>query len=97
VNGKQAAALAATLWLFGGLLGLGFGTAHAHAGPGVINLTTMTVDGTDYPVCVMEDCSDQPGQVGLWLDQDTGNWYLSVGETSYLVVDDTAIDEGGLQ
>ncbi|AOT24738.1 hypothetical protein PBI_STASIA_82 [Mycobacterium phage Stasia] len=53
-----------------------------------------TVDLTDiepsvYPVCVEEDCSDQPGQVGMWLDRDTGNWYLSLGETSLAVVDDT--------
>ncbi|QHB38111.1 hypothetical protein KIY75_gp84 [Mycobacterium phage Noelle] len=42
-----------------------------------------------YPVCFEEDCSDQPGQVGLWQDQDTGNWYLSIGEEGWLVVDDT--------
>lgn len=58
-----------------------------------VNLTELrTVDGRDYPVCAEEDCSDQPGQVGLWEDKDTGNWWLSLGETSYLVVDDTAID-----
>lgn len=51
-----------------------------------------TVDGVDYPVCAEEDCSDQPRQIGLWLDKDTGNWWLSLGETSYLVVDDTATD-----
>jgi hypothetical protein len=86
MNGKHVAVIAATLWLLSAVLGIASAKADV-----------MTVDGTDYPVCVMEDCSDQPGQVGLWLDQDTGNWYLSVGETSYLVVDDTAIDEGGLQ
>ena len=48
-----------------------------------------TVDGTDYPVCAFEDCSDQPGQVGLWEDKDTGNWWLSLGDESYLVIDDT--------
>jgi len=54
-----------------------------------VSLTTLTVDGTDYPVCAYEDCSDQPNQVGLWLDTDTGDWWLSLGEKSYLVVDDT--------
>lgn len=57
--------------------------------PAEIPLTELTVDGHDYPVCAVEDCSDQPGQVGLWLDSDTGDWWLSTGETSVLVVDDT--------
>ncbi|ALF02231.1 hypothetical protein SEA_LADYBIRD_90 [Mycobacterium phage LadyBird] len=58
-----------------------------------VNLTELrTVDGRDYPVCHVEDCSDQPGQVGIWEDKDTGNWWLSLGEQSYLVIDDTAID-----
>lgn len=62
----------------------------AEAGLGTVNLTELrTVDGKDYPVCQFEDCSDQPGQVGLWLDKDTGNWWLSLGDKSYLVVDDT--------
>lgn len=39
------------------------------------------------PVCVEEDCSDQPGQVGMWLDS-TGNWYLELGESVTLLVDD---------
>ncbi|QTF81509.1 hypothetical protein SEA_TARSUSIV_85 [Mycobacterium phage TarsusIV] len=42
-----------------------------------------TVDGIDYAVCIEEDCSDQPGQIGIWIDPDTGNQWLSVGETSY--------------
>lgn len=56
-----------------------------------VNLSELrTVDGVDYPVCFVEDCSDQPNQLGLWEDQDTGNWYLSLGEDlSVLVVDDT--------
>ncbi|AEL17781.1 hypothetical protein TURBIDO_87 [Mycobacterium phage Turbido] len=58
-----------------------------------VNLSELrTVDGVDYPVCFVEDCSDQPGQIGLWEDKDTGNWWLSLGERSYLVIDDTAID-----
>ncbi|AMW64343.1 hypothetical protein SEA_CHIPMUNK_87 [Mycobacterium phage ChipMunk] len=58
-----------------------------------VNLSELrTVDGVDYPVCFEEDCSDQPGQIGLWEDKDTGNWWLSLGERSYLVIDDTTID-----
>lgn len=58
----------------------------ADAEPATIS---MTVDGLDYPVCSVEDCSDQPNQIGLWEDKDTGDWYLSIGESSLLVVDDT--------
>jgi hypothetical protein len=32
---------------------------------------------------------DQPAQVGMWLDRDTGNWWLSLGESSLLVIDDS--------
>lgn len=61
-----------------GMVGL---SGHAEASPS----QTATVDGVDYPVCQQEDCSDQPGQVGLWQDQDTGTWWLSLGEVSYIV------------
>jgi len=61
-------------------------------GASEVMLTQLTVDGVDYPVCAQEDCSDQPGQVGLWLDTDTGNWWLSRGETSVLVIDDTVTE-----
>lgn len=49
------------------------------------------IQGYDsLPVCTVEDCSDQVGQVGLWEDKDTGNWYYSAGEcASYLVIDET--------
>jgi hypothetical protein len=48
------------------------------------------IQGVDsLPICHVEDCSDQPNQIGLWLDNDTGNWYYSGGERSYLIVDDT--------
>lgn len=40
---------------------------------------TATVDGVDYPVCVEEDCSDQPGQVGVWTSRE-GKSYLELGE-----------------
>ena len=49
-------------------------------------------DIDSLPICTVEDCSDQPGQVGLWLDRDTGNWWLSRGETEfYVIMDDTAV------
>lgn len=46
---------------------------------------TVTVDGTDYPVCSEEDCSDQPGQVGVWFSPNDGKAWLSQGEASILV------------
>ncbi|QXO13363.1 hypothetical protein SEA_TROOPER_86 [Mycobacterium phage Trooper] len=48
-------------------------------------IEVRTVDGIDYPVCSEEDCSDQPGQIGIWIDPDTGNQWLSIGETSYRI------------
>lgn len=42
---------------------------------------TATVDGVDYPLCAVEDCSDQPGQVGIWTDKSGEQW-LSLGEHS---------------
>ncbi|AKF14249.1 hypothetical protein SEA_LUCHADOR_85 [Mycobacterium phage Luchador] len=70
------------VWAFGLTMALGeLYTARAHAEPEQV----MTVDGVDYPVCVEEDCSDQPGQIGIWIDQDTGNQWLSLGEESYRI------------
>ncbi|UJQ86582.1 hypothetical protein SEA_PENGUINLOVER67_60 [Mycobacterium phage PenguinLover67] len=62
----------------------------ARPGPATINLSEFgNIDA--IPVCAVEDCSDQPAQVGLWRDRDTGNWWFSTGpETSWLIVDDTA-------
>ena len=55
----------------------------AHALDNVPTVTmTVTVDGVDYPVCAEEDCSDRPGQIGVWFDPDTGDAWLSLGETS---------------
>lgn len=42
---------------------------------------TATVDGVDYPLCAVEDCSDQPGQIGIWTNADGVQW-LSLGEFS---------------
>ena len=43
---------------------------------------TVTVDGSEYPVCAFEDCSDQPAGIGVWFDPDTGAAWLSVGDHS---------------
>ena len=53
-----------------------FGIASASASP----LETTTVDGIDYPVCMVEDCSDQPGQIGVWTSKNDGRSYLIIGE-----------------
>ena len=45
----------------------------------------VTVDGVDYPVCVVEDCSDQAGQIGVWFNSEGRAW-LSLGEKSISVV-----------
>jgi hypothetical protein len=53
------------------------------------------IDGLidSLPVCAEEDCSDQIGQTGMWLDKDTGDWYLELGsaDRTYVVDDDTVI------
>lgn len=43
-----------------------------------------TVDGTDYPVCAVEDCSDQPNQIGVW--RNDGRSWLIIGEETYPIV-----------
>ncbi|AMS01075.1 hypothetical protein SEA_ARCHERNM_81 [Mycobacterium phage ArcherNM] len=45
----------------------------------------VTVDANTFPVCAEEDCSDQPNQIGVWIDHDTGNQWLSIGERSYRI------------
>lgn len=56
-------------------------TGIAHAEPSV----TVTVDGVDYPICYVEDCSDQPGQVGVWTNAE-GQSYLELGESITLPI-----------
>lgn len=60
--------------------------ADAHPGPADHNhphiVQTTTVDGVDYPLCELEDCSDQPSQIGVWISPDDGERWLSVGEYS---------------
>ena len=100
---KTTVRLAAAIGVFVGLaVGMPLGAAISHAdtdtphlgsgaqpGPATIALSEFgNIDA--IPTCSVEDCSDQPGQIGLWLDRDTGNWWFSTGETSALVVDDTA-------
>lgn len=69
--------------VFAGTFGIGVMTAHgtAYAQPSEVT----TVDGVDYPVCHEEDCSDQPGQIGVWFDRSGQGW-LSLGERSFRVV-----------
>ena len=70
-------------------IGAGIGAGVSHADPvRTINLTDIQ-NVEELPVCAVEDCSDQPYQIGMWLDRDTGNWYYSAGEESYLVIDNT--------
>jgi hypothetical protein len=60
-----------------------YGAPTAYAQP-VHDSATVTVDGVDYPVCAEEDCSDQPGQIGVWTNSE-GDRYLSLGEYSLYV------------
>lgn len=61
---------------------IGWAGVHGLSGTAYAMSETTTVDGVDYPMCVQEDCSDIPGQVGVWVDPDTGNRWLSLGEYS---------------
>ncbi|WKW87301.1 hypothetical protein SEA_CHARGERPOWER_86 [Mycobacterium phage Chargerpower] len=54
-------------------------TVEASATPGDL----VTVDGSTFPLCALEDCSDQPNQIGVWTDPDTNQQWLSIGERSY--------------
>lgn len=76
-------AIASTLIAVASLLGSA-SPAIASADPD--GTVTMTVDGVDYPVCSVEDCSDQVGQVGVWFSNSTGNWLLELGEHETHVV-----------
>lgn len=53
-------------------------------GVAIADPVTVTVDGREYPLCAVEDCSDQPGQVGVWRSRTgpAGDW-LIVGEDTY--------------
>ena len=55
---------------------------------GLVNLTDVPwIDS--LPVCHVEDCSDQPGQVGVWTNRE-GNTYIELGEgITVLVIDNT--------
>ncbi|QGH80649.1 hypothetical protein SEA_RAHALELUJAH_89 [Mycobacterium phage Rahalelujah] len=45
----------------------------------------VTVDAYSFPVCDLEDCSDQPNQIGVWRDSDTGRDFLILGERTYTI------------
>lgn len=67
------------------LVGMAACDPEADAHPGTAGHShehTITVDGVAYPVCAEEDCSDQPGQIGVWISPDDGERWLSVGEYS---------------
>jgi hypothetical protein len=57
-----------------------------------IDLTELDADS--FPECSVEDCSDQADGSGMWLDEDTGDWYLILPNATYLVVDDTVTPHG---
>lgn len=61
------------------------------AGEGYRDVVLVSESNLDaYPQCIEEDCSDQPGQVGVWVSNE-GDSYLELGESAtYLVIDDTA-------
>lgn len=66
------------------VMALGIGAAYVN--PFTANAApTVTVDGSDYPVCAEEDCSDQPNQVGVWFNN--GKAWLSVGDHSLPIND----------
>lgn len=78
MNAHRAVALLAAKAVLGGTLAAGLLLApHGTAAP-----SEVTVDDRDYPVCEMEDCSDQPGQVGVWYDPGTHRAWLSRGDHS---------------
>ena len=76
---RTVSAVAVTLLPVAVVAGMVFGTDRGDWP--VPPTRTVTVDGRDYPVCAVEDCSDQPGQVGVWFDRSGAAW-LSLGEYS---------------
>lgn len=49
----------------------------------VVSLCGPAASADTLPRCVYEDCSDQPGQIGVWISPDTGEAWISTGEQSY--------------
>ncbi|QFG11602.1 hypothetical protein PBI_BOGOSYJAY_89 [Mycobacterium phage BogosyJay] len=73
-----------TLVAAGAALGaMALADPEASADPGPSEL--VTVDAYTYPVCALEDCSDQPNQIGVWRDSDTGRDFLILGERTYSI------------
>lgn len=88
----QAIALTLATPALGAFLALGF-AATAHAAPAVPAVPTVNLSDIPWidelPTCHEEDCSDQPGQIGVWTNR-AGNAYLEIGENvTVLIVDDT--------
>lgn len=48
--------------------------------PAIVQMTE--VDGKEYPVCHVEDCSDMPNQIGVWTNKK-GMSFLIIGENTY--------------
>lgn len=76
--------LLGTLSVAAALVGMAACDPEADAQPATES-TYTTVDGVDYPICTLEDCSDQPGQIGVWISPIDGQRWLSVGEYSLLI------------
>jgi hypothetical protein len=79
----------------GALMGAAYGgVALAHADTPelpTIDLTDVP-DIDSLPVCHVEDCSDVPGQTGVWFSRSTGDWLLERGEDyTRVIVDDTVV------
>jgi hypothetical protein len=92
----RGASLAGAAALFYGAAVLGMAAAKADDitshwtpdGRQAVYLSDVAGLVDQLPVCAVEDCSDQPGQTGMWLDRDTGDWYMEIGEAVTLLIDD---------
>jgi hypothetical protein len=75
MNSKNAAALVAGLWIFGGTLAGGL-----VLGPEVAAVPSVRVTASDdwghWPQCRLEDGSDVDGQC-IWISPRTGDAYLN--------------------
>lgn len=72
------------------------GIALADAEPTTHSVDTINLsdvpDIDTLPVCHVEDCSDVPGQTGVWYSRSTGTWLLERGEDyTRAIVDDSVV------
>lgn len=101
VNLKRVAALIATEVVFAGSF-VAAGVVHLHGTAVADELNVQWCEGftlpcvyrsdapwiVTLPACAAEDCSDQPGQVGVWTSRE-GIAYIEFGEgVTIQVVDD---------